>query len=59
MFATALLALTPLFATAGQIHIVLNAALKSLVPGTLASSVGIVEDVHALGIVEDVHALDE
>jgi hypothetical protein len=51
--------LTRLFAIACQIHIVLSAALKSLVHETLASNVGIVEDIQALGIVGAVYALDE
>ena len=41
----------------GQIHIVLNAALKYLVRETLASKVGIDEDIRALGIVGAVYAV--
>jgi hypothetical protein len=57
LLATALHALTHLFAMTGQIHIVLNAALKSLVRETLASKVGIDEDIRALGIVGAVYAV--
>jgi len=57
LLATALHALTHLFAMAGQIHIVLNAALKYLVRETLASKVGIDEDIRALGIVGAVYAV--